>query len=273
MLKKILIALLFVTISVQAQKKIKGSRNVTIEQTTINSFTSIELDGDFEVGLLKGSRYMVEVEADDNLHNIIEIKVENNVLYIKPSQDITGSKTQKIRITFSDTLNKVTVAGKVSFETSQNLSLNNFEFVAKGKSKSKFSIIANKFTLDNMEDAKVEAEVNAEEIFLHLNGSSDLDGYLKSKMLNVEAFENSSAKVKGDVDDFILSASKSSKFDGEKLSTKDAVVFAGGNSKNSINVSKKLKLSVKDKSEVDIYNSPEIDLVEFTEKATIAKKS
>lgn len=124
-----------------------------------------------------------------------------------------------------------------------------------------------------MEDSKMNAEVRAEEIYLHLNGSSVLDGFLKSKMLNAEAFENSSAKLKGEADQFILNVSKSANMNAEKLSAIDAEVFADGNSKTSINVSKKLKLTAKDKSEVSVYNTPEIDLVEFSEKAALIKKS
>lgn len=91
MYKYLLVVFLLIGINSQAQKNVKGSRNVTTEQTDINTFTSIELDGEFEVGLLKGSRSMVEVEADDNLHELIQIEVVNNVLYIKPSTKISSS--------------------------------------------------------------------------------------------------------------------------------------------------------------------------------------
>ena len=273
MYSKLLFALLFISFSSQAQKNIKGSRNVKTEQTLLEAFHTIEINGEYEVSLIKGSRYMVEVEADDNLHSVIEIDVKNNILSIESNKDIKASKTQKLRITFSDSLSKIIVAGKVDFVTGQDLTFTNFHFVAKEKSKSKFTIKADKFTLDAMEDAKVEAEVNAEEIFLHLNGSSDLDGYLKSELLNAEAFENSSAKLKGEASQLVLNASKSSKFDAEKFIAKEAEVFADGNSKSAINVSEDLKITAKDNSEVSIYNHPEIDLVAFSDKATLLKKS
>jgi hypothetical protein len=273
MYKITLLTFLLIGLTSQAQKSVKGSRNVTTEQTDISSFRSIELDGDFEVGLLKGNRSMVEVEADDNLHSIIQIEVVNEVLYIKPSTKISNSKSQQIRITFADTLTKITVDGKVEFETLQELFLNEFEFIAKGRSKSKLSSISNKFKLDNSGNAKVEVDITSEDIALELKESSNLEGSLKSPLLTVKAFDNSSAKLKGAIEDLKLTASKSAKFDGEKLSSKTAEVFTTGNSKNSINVSKNLKLSAKDKSEVNLYNTPEIDLVEFSQKAVISKKS
>lgn len=273
MYKYLLVVFLFISLNSQAQKNVKGSRNVTTEQTDINTFTSIELDGEFEVGLLKGSRSMVEVEADDNLHELIQIEVANNILYIKPSAKISNSKSQKLTITFNDSLKRISIDGKVEFETLQELYLNNFEFIAKGKSKSKLSATTNTLKLINSGDAKVEVEITSEEIILELKESSDLEGSLKSPLLSVKALDKSSAKLKGAIDELNLSAAKSAKFDGEKLTSKTAEVFATGNSKNSINVSKNLTLSAKDKSEIDLYNSPEIDLVEFSQKAVLSKKN
>ena len=273
MYKYLLVAFLFIGLNSQAQKKVKGSRNVTTKQTDIKPFTSIELDGEFQVGLLKGSRSMVEVEADDNLHDLIQIEVVNNVLYIKPSTKITNSKSQKLTITFNDSLTKITVDGKVEFESLQELYLNDFEFIAKGKSKSEFSATTNSFKLNNSGNAKVDVEITSEEISLELKESSDLEGSLKSPLLTVKALDKSSAKLKGAVDELNLSAAKSAKFDGEKLTSKTAEVFTTGNSKNRINVSKSLKLSAKDKSEIDLYNSPDINLVEFSQKAILSKKN
>lgn len=273
MFKKILFFALLISFSSYAQNKIKGSRNVTSEQTDLDAFSSIELDGDFEVGLLKGSRSMVEVEADDNLHEVIDIEVSNNVLYIKTDTKITSSKSKKINITFSDSLKMITVDGKISFETLQELNVTDFEFIGKGRSKSKINISATSFYFNNSGNSKVEANINSEKISLVLRESSDVDGYLKTEVLNVEALDNSSAKMKGDAETLSLNTSKSSKFNGEKLASKNAEVFTQGNSKNSINVSKNLKLSAKDKSEVDLYNTPDIDLVEFSDKAVLSKKS
>ncbi|TVZ27593.1 putative autotransporter adhesin-like protein [Gillisia sp. Hel_I_86] len=271
--KYIFIAFLLIGLNSQAQKSVKGSRNVTTEQTEINSFTAIELDGEFKVGLLNGNRFMVEVEADDNLHDLIQIEVVNNVLYIKPSTKISNSKSQKLKITFADTLTKITVDGKVEFEALEEFYLHDFEFIAKGRSKSEFSATTNTFKLNNSGKAKVDVEITSEEISLELNESSDLEGSLKSTLLTVNALDDSSAKLKGSIEELYLSAAKSSKFDAEKLTSETAEVFATGNSKNSINVSKTLKLSAKDKSEVDLYNTPKIDLVEFSQKAVLSKKN
>tara|TARA_R100000935_G_C2829085_1_gene163980 strand:- start:429 stop:1253 length:825 start_codon:yes stop_codon:yes gene_type:complete len=272
MYKFFLVAFLFIGLNSQAQKNVKGSRNVTTEQIDINSFTSIEMDGDFEVGLLKGSRSMVEVEADDNLHELIQIEVVNNILYIKPTANISNSKSQKLTITFNDSLTKISVDGKVEFETLQDLFLKELELVAKGKSKSKLTATTNTFKLNNSGDAKVEVEITSEEIVLELKESSDLEGSLKSPLLSVNAIDKSSAQLKGAINEFKLSAAKSATFNGEKLISNTAEVFTTGDSKNSINVSKNLILSAKDESEINLYNSPEIDLVEFSQKAVLSKK-
>ncbi len=273
MIRTLLIAFLFIGITSHAQKSIKGSRNVTTEQTEISAFTAIELEGEYEVGLLKGNRTMVEVEADDNLHSLFQIEVVDSILYIKPTAKITKSKSQKLTITFSDSLTRLSLDGKVDFESLQHLYCNDFEFISKGRSKSKITATASKFRLHNSDYAKAEIDIASNEIDLELTGSSDLEGVLKGEVLNVRAIDKSSAKLNGNVTELVLNASKSSKFNGEELITSSAEVFATGNSRNSVNVSQALKLSAKDKSEVNLYNNPEIDLVDFSEKAVLSKKS
>lgn len=272
MYKLIIVAFLFIGVNSQAQKSVKGSRNVSTEQTNIDYFTSIELEGEFEVGILKGSRSLVEVKTDDNLHDLIQVEVVNEVLYIKPSTKISNSKSQKITITFEDSLSKITVDGKLKFETLQDLYLNDFEFIAKGKTRSEITATTKNFKLSSSNNAKVEVNLKSEEITLNLKESSELEGSLKSPLLTVNAFDKSSAKLKGSATKLSLSTSKSSRFNGEKLVSKTAEVFTNGNTKTSINVSKSLKLSAKDKSEIDLYNSPTVDLVEFSQKAILSKK-
>jgi hypothetical protein len=50
------------------------------------------------------------------------------------------------------------------------------------------------------------------------------------------------------------------------------VVIAEGKSKNEIEVLDKLTLTAKNRSEIELYGNPEIDLLEFSEKAVLAKK-
>ena len=106
----LLFVLTFTTI--QAQEKIKGSRNVTVEQTEIEPFTAMEIGEEFEVVIVKGPTAMIEIEADDNLHEVIDIDVIGNVLYLQTIKEIRRSKRLRVRVTFTDALNEIRVKEK-----------------------------------------------------------------------------------------------------------------------------------------------------------------
>ena len=88
----------------------------------------------------------------------------------------------------------------------------------------------------------------------------------------MDTYEKAKAKIEGEVDDLQLRAEHSTKFDGRRLTAITAVVIAEGKSKNEIEVLDKLTLTAKNRSEIELYGSPEIDLLEFSEKAVLAKK-
>ena len=86
MTKKIalLFTFLFLTTIAVAQKKekIKGSKIVTVWVKEIPSFENIEINDNFEVFLVKSDKPSLEIEADDNLHEIINYEVAGETLRV-----------------------------------------------------------------------------------------------------------------------------------------------------------------------------------------------
>ena len=84
-MKKILLVLIIFVAGIsqttaQSTDKIKGDRNVTIRQTYIDDFETIVVDGDFSIEAVYNSKPSVEIEADDNLHDVIQFEVIDGVL-------------------------------------------------------------------------------------------------------------------------------------------------------------------------------------------------
>ncbi|APG59795.1 GIN domain-containing protein [Christiangramia salexigens] len=272
MIRKLPLILLFIFTSLQAQEKIKGSRNVTTEQYELDAFHSIEVYGEFEVGILRGSRPLIEIEADDNLHNLIQSEVNNGVLHIKPLKDFNRTKSQKIRITFADTLKRIKVSDKVELESLQDLFVKNFQLETRNDSKVKLKITADTLDLTNNDNSKIEMNLKAEKVIWQLNQSSDIKALVQAPIFNVDIYEKASAKVEGETDELDLRSDQSAKFDGEELASIRAIVLSQGNSKNKVNVAEVLELTAKGNSETEVYNNPEVKLIEFTDKAVISKK-
>ena len=125
--KKILLFFLILSlnISVYGQKKdkIKGNRNVTSQQTPINSFNKIVVGEDFYVDIIEGQQASVFVETDDNLHDIIQFTVADSVLTFTTTKKITTRKKLSIKVVYTNTLSEIETVdnGEISSLTSINL--------------------------------------------------------------------------------------------------------------------------------------------------------
>ena len=272
MLKKLPFLLLIIFFSCKAQDKVKGSRNVKTEQHSLNSFNSIQISGEFEVGILRGNRSMIEIEADDNVHDLIQTDVIDNVLYIKPIKELSRTKKQELRITFSDTLRSIVIADKVELESLQDLYFGDFQLDTRNDAKAFMTFTSKKFNLIQNDDAEAELNITASEVEFQINQSAKVEALVNSPVFNVDIYEKANARIDGDIQNFTIRADQSSKFDGENLTSVKANVLAQGDSEVKVNATDSVEIVAKGTSEVEIYNNPKVDLKELSDEAAIAKK-
>jgi len=272
MLKKLPFLLLIIFFSCKAQDKVKGSRNVKTEQYSLNSFNSIQISGEFEVGILRGNRSMIEIEADDNVHDLIQTDVIDNVLYIKPIKELSRTKKQELRITFSDTLRSIVIADKVELESLQDLYFGDFQLDTRNDAKAFMTFTSKKFNLIQNDNAEAELNITASEVEFQINQSAKVEALVNSPVFNVDIYEKANARIDGDIQNFTIRADQSSKFDGENLTSVKANVLAQGDSEVKVNATDSVEIVAKGTSEVEIYNNPKVDLKELSDEAAIAKK-
>ncbi|MCM4156596.1 DUF2807 domain-containing protein [Gramella sp. AN32] len=272
MIKKLLLIFLFFTIACPAQNKIKGSRNVSTEKTRLNSFHSIEISGEFEVGIKNGRNNQLEVKADDNLHEYIESEIKNGTLYIKAKKEFNRTKSLEIEITYTDTLRFISISDKVELASLEDLKVNEFQLETRDDSKAFITLKANSFNLINLDGAKNELNVTANETYFQLNGNSNVEALVNSPIFRVEILDKAGAQIEGDIEEFDLKANGNSNFQGDNLTCIKAIVVAAEKSDVEVNAKETLELSAKDNSKVEIYNNPQIKLIQFTEEAVISKK-
>ena len=94
MKKTILLTLLLITTLSYSQKKekVKGSKIVTTEIKKIEPFEAIEVLDNIEVFIVKGTECGLEIEADDNLHDAIDIVLNGSTLKLKKLIDFKNTK-------------------------------------------------------------------------------------------------------------------------------------------------------------------------------------
>jgi hypothetical protein len=203
-------------------QKIHGNHNVTIKERSILSFNEVEINGGYEILLSKGDKESLKIEADDNLHQYIEVDVKGNTLFIRNKKDIEihDSKKMKIYLTYNN-LNKLEVNGAADIETTSPISGTSFKLEISGA-------------------AKIVSSIQVDQFFAELNGAATIT--LKGKVRNagVELFNGV-----GNLSAYDLKA------DNFKISI-------SGAGKADINVSKKLDVSISGVGCVNYKGNPQM---------------
>ena len=89
---------------------VKGDGNVVTNKRKIsNDFARINASRGLDVYITKSKRTSLEVEADENLHELITTEVKDGTLYITATRNIWGGSTKKIHLA-ADFINEISVS-------------------------------------------------------------------------------------------------------------------------------------------------------------------
>jgi len=103
---------------------INSSDIITTENSQISHFSKINISDGFQVILIEGKEPKVEIEASDNLHKHIDVKVDKKELKIKIKDKIKfdNSSNVKVYVTYDSLVSiKITGGSKVNFESTYML--------------------------------------------------------------------------------------------------------------------------------------------------------
>lgn len=277
LMNKITFILIFVlgfalSASAQGKEKIKGSRVVTITQTYIDEFNSIVVGENLSVEVVFNSKTSVEVEADDNLHDVIEFSVTDGVLKFDTTQQITGSKKVQITVNYNQKLNEIIVNESSEIRSLTSLELDNLTLKTNGSSKAYLNIRAKEFTYNATDKSRARLNVVTDNAEIILNDNTKIEALLTANNLKSVLYQRSDLAIEGTVKTANLIIDSSSSFNGKNLKIEECAVILEGKSSAIVNVSKKITIEAIDNSEVYLYGSPEISLTKFSGSAKLLKK-
>ncbi len=264
------IFLLFIT-NVFAQK-IKGSRAVTISPREIAAFETIEVDNSFDIFLIYGESCAIEIEADDNLHDLIKTDLSAGNLRISSSQDIGSYKKLSLKITYTSDLKIITCNDDSSVTALQDIVLADFTFKNSGSSKIYAVVRAPIFNMISSGKAKAELNLTSEKSTIQLSKNATLKALISSKEMKFDMYDKSSAEVEGDINNLTLRVDHTSRFAGKNLTAIYANIIAEGSSNTSIHITTKVKIEASAKSELEFYGDPKFEIVKFLDSAKLSKK-
>jgi hypothetical protein len=258
------LALLFIAVLItgfsygQKREKVKGSKNVTIEKKEITNFENLEIEDNIEILLIKGDKCSLEIEADDNLHNEININSNGNTLRLTTLKEVSGFKKFLVKVFYNNDF-KLLLAKHESVITATT------EVFMNAKIKT--------FTIMQNDKSKSELNLKSEITTIELSKNAQLKALIAATQLKVDLYQKSIAIVEGDVNELKLRLDNNSEFTGMNLISKTAELIAESNSTTKINVVTNATIEASGKSEIQFYGDAKIELKKFTENTVIMKKT
>lgn len=269
----ILLLLLSITCFSQKKDKIKGSKIVTTETRKIENFSGLEVADNIEVVLKKGLNCGLEIEADDNLHEAIDITLSGSTLKLSTTKNITSAKKLTINLTYKEDFNNINLLDESSVISLTDFELTQITINATNSSKLFLNAKVENFKLLMDEKAKGELNLKSQNATIILSKNSELKALIASVDLTFDMYQKTDAIIEGDVDNLKLRLDNNADFVGNNLTTKNAEVLAESYSKASIQIKNNATIEALGKSELEIYGDGAINLKRFTDNAILKKKT
>ena len=272
------ISILLVTLLVtsfsfgQKKEKIKGSKIVTVAVKELNSFENIEVSDNFEVFLVKGTKPSIEIEADDNLHEIINFEVTGNTLKINTVKEPFSYKKFAVRINYSNDLQLITARNEVEIKALADIELEKITIKNYNNSKSFLNVKSNYFALILDDKAEAEINVKAESTSLELSKNSELKALIASPEFKLDMYQKSTATIEGTATIAKMRLDNNSHLNAPKLVIGSLEVETDSYAKCEINVSSAITIAAGGKSQIELWGEQKITIKKFTNNTTLYKK-
>ncbi len=280
-MKQITLFILFITLSVpfvQAQEKIKGNKNVTTIETEINPFTKLIIGENFEVNLIEGNKASVEIETDENLHDVIEFNVSDNVLKLHTTQKIRSSKKMNITIRYTKILDEIEVIDDAELNSLTSLNIDTLSVKIRNYGKVNMNVKSKSFRFSNKNEAKLKLSsksrlnVDSDFIDFELSETSLTNALVKCDSISLKMYDKANAQIEGNTDTLDATLLNSNNFEGKNLTTSRCQVTTAESSDFSIHTVETITIESSGNSEVYLYGNAAITLNKFTDKAKLHKK-
>lgn len=276
-MKKIAFLLVAVFISTlafsQKKEKIKGSKIVTIAQKEVQSFTSIEVLDDLEIFLIKGDKCGLELEADDNLHDAIDLKYNGGTLILSSAKQILGYKKFTIRVIYTDDFKLAEAKNDAIIQGPEEINLEEVTFKSYENAKMYLNTNAKALTIVGNDKSEIQLNAKSEAVKIELSKNAQMKALISATEMKFDMYQKSKATIEGDVIDLKLRLDNNTTFVGKNLASKNCELIAEGYTNATVMVETSLNLDASGSCEVYLYGDPRIEMKQFADNASLQKKT
>lgn len=253
-------------------EKIKGSKIVTVTTKDLELFENVEIEEFLDVYFVKADKTSIEIEADDNLHDIISYSILGNTLKVTALKEPTGEKKLAIRINYNDSLKSIVARHESKINALADISLENITIKNFDKSQSFLNVRSTNFTLIMTDKSKAEINVKADKTVVELSKDAKVKGLIASPETKIDLYQKADAQIEGDAQIAKIRLDNNANLMAKKFTVKDMELIAESYTKCSVNAQKSIEISASGKTEIDLLGEPKVDLKVFTNSAILSKK-
>lgn len=157
-------------IKIDGIDSIQGNGKIVTENRTVNEpFTKIEASRGLDIEVIQSEVLSISVEADDNLLEHIETKINNGILKISSDKNIRRSKSKKIKVTVTN-LEKISVSSAAEVEIKNTLITPSISFKASSGGEIEAIVEAEKITCNSSSGGEISLHGKA--LFIDVSVSS-----------------------------------------------------------------------------------------------------
>lgn len=209
----------FLLFSCNFELGVQGNGKVISENRTIDqSFDQIKASRGLDVFLTQNDTESLTVQADENLHDLIITKVENNILKISTKGNIGHSEAKKVMVGFKN-------ISKISASSGSNVYSTN-------------TILTDNLNLEATSGADMDLEITVNNLYCEASSGSDLN-------------------IKGTAENLVVKASSGSDINAGNLSTLTTNATSSSGSDIVVNVSNELIAKAESGSDITYLGNPE----------------
>lgn len=255
----------------QKAPKIKGNRIVAPYSAPIDAFHSLVLDQDINLNIMASDSSSVSMIADDNLPPIFKFEVRDSVLHISTYYRITAAKQLDMTL-HTPRLDLITISeGNLGITLDPRFKSTEIRMSGNASA----AIVGTIPSLRVSGDEKSFVNISGAFEVLHLSlldrSTATIYGDISSTaQLNMEA--RASAKWGGTLAFLTASLSGATQLEAADLIIEEASVHAAGKSKLDLQLSAHLTYFATEESQLDLFGTPRIDLLDFSGTAELRKK-
>ncbi len=213
---------------------VTGSGDLTTETFNFSDFTRVEAQSGFQIEVTQSSTFSIEITADDNIHQYIEVE--------------KSGETLGIRLRGNRFYHSVTIEAKITMPELY------------------------KIELSGGSQASITGFSSSHDFEAEMSGGSQLSGDITSGDADFELSGGSQVNLEGEADDLVIDASGGSQLDLEDFPVDDANIHLSGGGRATVNVSGILDVDLSGGSRVIYVGEPTQVNIEASGDSTVSKK-